>query len=81
MAVVNKKAWCLKSAETIRLIRDGVLGGRDSNRGPSAYQTNALPLDQTGSLSLWLLLVAFIQRYYPLSSRLSVLMLHMFLSE
>ena len=27
MAVVNKKAWCLKSAETIRLIRDGVLGG------------------------------------------------------
>ena len=29
MAVVNKKAWCLKSAETIRLIRDGVLGGRE----------------------------------------------------
>ena len=43
-----------------------------SNRGPSAYQPNALPLGQTGShLPLLLLLIAFIQHHSLLSSSLS----------
>ena len=45
----------------------------DSNRGPSSYQLNALPLGQTGSHYEILLLIAFIQRYSPLSSRLTEL--------
>ena len=44
-----------------------------SNRGPSAYQPNALPLGQTGLLHLMMMMIAFIQRYSPLSSRLTAL--------
>ena len=33
----------------------------DSNRGPSAYQPNALPLGQTGSLSVVSKLIAFVE--------------------
>ena len=43
----------------------------EPKRRPSAYQPNALPLSQTGSLLLLSLLIAFIQRYSPLSSRLT----------
>ena len=40
-----------------------------SYRGPSAYQPNALPLGQTGSRLLLLLLIAFILRYSLLPSK------------